>query len=55
MRVGGPGVLRPDADTYAEQREPDALTDQRFLKASEEIVFSGANQAEMYAWAGSDE
>src|SRR5580658_8424934 len=32
MRVSGPGVLRPDADTHAEQREPDAPTDQRFFK-----------------------
>ena len=30
--VGGPGVLRPDADTHAEQRPADAPTDQRFFK-----------------------
>jgi uncharacterized protein (TIGR03435 family) len=30
--MSGPGVLRPDADTHAEQREPHAPTDQRFFK-----------------------
>src|SRR5258708_9354201 len=33
-RLSGAGILRSDADTHAEQRDPNSATDQRFFSGA---------------------